>query len=139
MLRRKPSPRAPVLGRALVAATLLAVPLSLQATASESESGVTPVGEPKPITGVTGTEAGSPGLRFFPPGFDPVDGSFNEPSTITDFEGTVAVAQVTGSGVGTDTRTGLSYPMDFDIDMRIMEGRYRGADGKIHQGAFGFI
>jgi hypothetical protein len=138
VLRRKPSPRAPVFGRALAAATLFAVPMSLPAAANDPAA--TAPGEPRPIPGLTGAATESPaGLHFFPPGFDPVDKTFYEPSTITDFEGSVAVAQITGSGVGTDTRTGLTYPMDFDIDMRIMEGRYRGADGEIHRGSFGFI
>jgi hypothetical protein len=53
-----------------------------------------------------------------------------EPSSITDFNGFVGVADVRGTG--TD---GLI----FDTDMRFMSGEYVGVDGKHYHGTFGFV
>jgi hypothetical protein len=65
-------------------------------------------------------------LSFFGPGVDP--------SSITDFNGFVGVADVQGTGT---TNTGET--LLFDTDMRFMSGVYVGVDGAVHKGAFGFI
>jgi len=63
-----------------------------------------------------------------------------EPSLITDFNGFVGLANVKGTGTGTDTTTGISTPgLPFDSDVRFMTGVYVGRDGKTHQGTFIFV
>jgi len=60
-----------------------------------------------------------------------------EASQITDFRGTIGLAQVTGTGTG--TLNGASSTLTFEIDNRFMQGTYVGVDGRRHQGTFGFI
>jgi hypothetical protein len=60
-----------------------------------------------------------------------------EASQITDFKGTIGLAQLTGSGTG--TLNGTSSKLNFEIDNRFMQGTYVGVDGRRHQGTFGFI
>ena len=55
-------------------------------------------------------------------------------STITDFIGVVAAADIQGTARGSD---GSTYT--FDADMRFMQGLYVGRDGRLRQGSFGFI
>ena len=62
-----------------------------------------------------------------------------EPSTITDFHGSIGAAEVQGTGTGTNTNTGHQQGLTFDTDMRFMQGVYIGVDGQKHQGTFGFI
>jgi hypothetical protein len=57
-----------------------------------------------------------------------------EMSTITDFRGTIAAADIQGTAHGSD---GTRYT--FDADMRFMRGRYVGRDGRRRWGSFGFI
>ena len=68
-----------------------------------------------------------------------VPGKGNEPSTITDFRGDVAVADILGTGTGTDTPDDPAVGLIFDADMRFMQGLYVGRDGRLRQGSFGFI
>jgi hypothetical protein len=69
-------------------------------------------------------------LSFFGPGLDP--------SSITDFNGFVGVADVQGTGTA-------SYPgghtetLLYDTDMRFMSGSYVGKDGHVYKGTFGFV
>lgn len=58
----------------------------------------------------------------------------NEMSTITDFNGVVAAGEIQGSANGSDGST-----WQFDADMRFMEGLYRGTDGRVRHGSFGFV
>ena len=76
------------------------------------------------------------GLHVFAPGPQSLGlgGLAIEPNTITDFQGTVALAYV--SGQATDG-TGHQYRME--NDMRIMTGEYVAADGLRRHGTFGFI
>jgi len=60
-----------------------------------------------------------------------------EASQITDFRGTIGLAQLTGTGTG--TVNGTSSKLNFEIDNRFMQGTYVGVDGRRHQGTFGFI
>jgi hypothetical protein len=98
-------------------------------------------GRPKPIPG--GIAVNGVGFHVFaPPGpSNPVDPNspIQEPSTITDFEGAVGIAQVDGMGIATDLNTGLELPVTFDCDMRFMQGDFIGEDGDRHSGTFGFI
>jgi hypothetical protein len=60
-----------------------------------------------------------------------------EASQITDFKGTIGLAELAGTGTG--TLHGTSSKLTFKMDNRFMQGTYVGVDGKRHQGAFGFI
>src|SRR5229473_5981113 len=62
-----------------------------------------------------------------------------EPSTITDFNGMVGVANVGGMGTQTDTNTNTSKRLAFDVDVRFMRGVYVGEDGRVHRNAFAFV
>ena len=54
-------------------------------------------------------------------------------STITDFSGFVAAAEIQGNAAG----GGSSFT--FDADMRVMQGKYVGRDGRVRDASFGFI
>jgi hypothetical protein len=57
-----------------------------------------------------------------------------EPSSITDFIGSIGVARV--NGTGTD---GTGHPLLWDVDMRFMQGVYQGTDGNLYSGTFAFV
>jgi hypothetical protein len=59
-------------------------------------------------------------------------------SSITDFNGFVGVADVRGTGTGTNP-DGSVESLLFDTDMRFMSGVYVGLDGAVHKGVFGFV
>jgi hypothetical protein len=69
-------------------------------------------------------------LTFFGAGVDP--------SSITDFNGTVGVADVRGTGTATNP-DGSTETLLYDTDVRFMSGVYVGRDGDVHRGTFGFI
>jgi len=60
-----------------------------------------------------------------------VPGVGGVPSTITDFNGFIGVAQVTSTG--TDNH---GNPLLWRTDVRFMTGLYRGVDGNLHKGTF---
>lgn len=70
----------------------------------------------------------------------------NEPSTIGDFRGLVAINHLQGEGTvtsgggggGISTPTATGDRLVYDADMRIMKGLYIGEDGQEHEGTFGF-
>jgi hypothetical protein len=62
-----------------------------------------------------------------------------EPSTITNFKGIVGGVDLFGTGVGTDTKTGIKTKLFTAIDNRFMQGVYAGVDGRQHQATFGFV
>ena len=66
-------------------------------------------------------------------------GAHAEPSTITDFTGIIGGVDLVGTGVGTDTATGVQTPLFTAIDNRFMKGVYIGVDGKEHHATFGFV
>ena len=69
-----------------------------------------------------------------------VDSIDADPSSITNFNGTVGIAYVSGMVRRTDLTTDETVTLPFiDADMRFMEGVYRDVDGKPHQGTFGFV
>jgi hypothetical protein len=96
--------------------------------------------QPNPIPG------GSPVLNppnqilfhVFGPGLiDPVDA---EPVTITDFNGFMGLAYISGTVTQTNKATGGIMKLPFvESDMRFMKGVFRGTDGRIHQGAFALV
>jgi len=88
---------------------------------------------------------GTPGLNgeyhIFGPGVgegsDPADA---EPSTITNFNGSVGLAYISGMVTQTNTATGEVLRLPFlNSDMRFMTGVFRGTDLRVHQGTFGFV
>jgi len=90
---------------------------------------------PKPIPGgIQPLGPGTPIFHVFIP--DPTNPDI-EPSSITDFNGRIGTAEVQGTGVG--TLGGIETPLNFDCDVRFMEGPYVGVDNKVHSGAFTFI
>jgi len=92
--------------------------------------------DPRPIPG--GIVVGDTGWHVDGPAPGATSGAaVAEMSTIYDFDGIVAAAEVQGSGTG--RQSGTSLPFAFDTDMRFMRGRYRGMDGRLHHGTFGFI
>jgi hypothetical protein len=97
-------------------------------------------GTPNPIPGgspVIASRFGSLFHVYGPGGADPPDA---EPATITDFDGDVGLAFVSGSCKRTDTTTGVVQDLPFiHNDMRFMTGVFRGTDGAVHQGAFALI
>ena len=98
---------------------------------AEAQSGV-----PVPIPGGTPVLGGAYHV-FGPAAFDPVDA---EPITITNFNGFVGLAYVSGMVTQTNTKTGEVVRLPFvDSDMRFMQGNFRGTDGNVHQGAFAFV
>jgi len=85
---------------------------------------------PKPTTNVVSLGGVDFHFTFFGPGIDP--------SSITDFNGAVGVADVQGTGTATNP-DGSTETLLFDTDMRFMSGVYVGVDGAVHKGTFGFV
>jgi hypothetical protein len=69
-------------------------------------------------------------LTSFGPGVDP--------SSITDFNGFVGVADVQGTGTAHNP-DGSTETLLYDTDMRFMTGTYVGKDGQNYKGTFGFV
>jgi hypothetical protein len=57
-----------------------------------------------------------------------------EPGTITDFDGTTAVAYHVGEAKGSDGNT-----YNLETDFRVMDGRYVAVDGTTRRGTFALI
>ena len=85
---------------------------------------------PKPTTAMVTINGVAFHFTFFGPGVDP--------SSITDFNGFVGVADVRGKGTATNP-DGSVETLLFDTDMRFMKGVYVGVDGAEHKGTFGFV
>ncbi len=86
-----------------------------------------PAAAPRPIPGgIQPFGAGTEVFHVFSPGT-------GEPSTITDFNGFVGVAEIQGKGAGKHS------DLTFDVDNRFMTGEYIGLDGRNHHATFGFL
>jgi hypothetical protein len=89
-------------------------------------------GDPRPIPGGfladLSTVPSDPFIHVLPPvlGY--------EMSTITDFDGVVAAAEI--QGTASDNKGGRYW---FDCDMRFMKGRYVDLNGRRREGVFGFV
>ena len=93
---------------------------------------------PLPIPGGTPVLGG--GFHVYGPGAAGLDPPDSEPATITDFRGFIGLAYISGTVVRTQRSTGDTVTLPFvSADMRFMQGIYRGADGRVRQGTFGFI
>jgi len=91
---------------------------------------------PVPIPGGSPVLGGSYHV-FGPAAIDPVDA---EPSTITNFNGFVGLAYLSGMVTRTNTSNGETLRLPFvDTDMRFMTGTFKGTDERVHQGAFAFV
>jgi len=91
--------------------------------------------DPVPIPGGTPLLGG--GYHVWAPGFDSIDA---DPATITDFNGFVGLAYISGTVTRRHKGTGAVDVVPFvDNDMRFMQGVYRAQDGRYRRGAFGFI
>jgi hypothetical protein len=94
--------------------------------------------EPVPIPGGTPVFGGY--FHVFGPGFPDFDPPDAEPSTITDFNGFLGLAYISGQVTRTNMATGEVRMLPFvNNDMRFMKGNFRGTDGRMHHGAFAFI
>ena len=98
---------------------------------SESESGHNAT--PRPIPGGTDLQfllglGHGPLFHFFFPAFG------QEVSTITDFSGSLAAAEIQGSGLDNKGKT-----LTYDADMRFMSGEYVALDGRRREGTFAFV
>jgi hypothetical protein len=94
--------------------------------------------EPIPIPGGTPVFDGE--FHVFGPGFPGFDPEDAEPSTITDFNGFLGLAYISGEVTRTNTATREVLTLPFvNNDMRFMKGNFRGTDGRMHHGAFAFI
>jgi hypothetical protein len=94
---------------------------------------------PVPIPGGSPLLGG--GSHVFAPkpdgSFDPID---VEPVTITNLNGFIGLAYIGGMVTQTNTSTGEVQRRPFvGSDMRFMSGRFRGADGRVQQGAFALV
>jgi hypothetical protein len=102
-------------------------------------------GVPKPVPG--GTVIDGLGLFhfYFPTSPNPVgspdtvESGRGDPSTITDFNGFLGLAEFgnpASPGTGTDGDGATLY---WAADVRFMDGEYVGVDGRHRQGAFAFV
>jgi hypothetical protein len=94
-------------------------------------------GSPSPIPGGISFASGgpvtaNPDIHVLAPGLIP-DVALDV-STITDFRGAIAGAEIDGGAHGGD-----GTPYLFDADMRVMQGVYVDTAGRLRKGAFGFI
>jgi hypothetical protein len=84
-----------------------------------------------------------PGVHLFLPG--PADAPLSslpfgrDPSAITDFTGFVGVAHLQGTGTPSGGTGADAVSTLTDIDVRFMQGVYRGVDNAFHFGTFAFI
>ena len=85
---------------------------------------------PRPTPNTTTINGVSFHFVSFGPGVDP--------SSITDFKGSVGVADVRGKGTA-EYPDGRTETLLIDTDMRFMQGVYVGQDGAVHNGTFGFV
>lgn len=86
-------------------------------------------GHPRPVPG--GMEVEGRTFHVYAPS-EPGPG--NEPSTLTDFVGSVGIAEIAGEGMAGDgTR------LVFDVDMRFASGHFVDLDGRVRRGTFGFL
>jgi hypothetical protein len=74
---------------------------------------------------------------FGPALINPVDA---EPITITNFNGFVGLAYITGMVTETNTTTGAQRKLPFQMaDMRFMRGVFRDQSGQVRQGTFALV
>jgi hypothetical protein len=124
--------------RLALGTTLLGTGLGPTLAAERRKEAVRRSFAPVPIPGGTPSLGGY--YHIFgpaPTGGDPIDA---EPATITNFEGIVGLAYLSGMVTQTNTKTGEQQLLPFvDSDMRFMRGTFQGTDRQLHQAAFAFV
>ncbi len=91
---------------------------------------------PVPIPGGSPVLGGSFHV-FGPNSIDPIDA---DPITITNFNGFVGLSYPSGMVTRTNIQTRETQRLPFiSSDMRFMQGVFRGADGRIHDGTFALV
>jgi hypothetical protein len=130
-----PQPRAPGVRTRCTSRCPARTRLSLEALEERSLPSVGPLpipGSSLPIP----NPFGGPDVHFRLPG--PADSTNartgGEPSTITDFNGFIGVANVEGTGTDNNGNSLL-----WEADLRFMQGVYVGVDGNVHKGTFAFV
>jgi hypothetical protein len=125
---------------AMMVGSGLWIPMQVAADPSSGVDDRNPGGNanPKPIPGGTDLftllgQGPGPTFHFFFPAFR------QEVSTVTDFDGVVAAADIQGSGTARHTATQKKTKLYFDADMRFMDGLYVAMDGRPRRQTFGFI
>jgi len=125
---------------AMVVGSGLWIPTQVAADHGKDDDDHKPGGnaDPKPIPGGTDLlsllgQPSGPKYHFFFPAFG------QEVSTVGDFDGFLAAAEIQGSGTARNTSTGAKTTLYFDADMRFMDGRYISVDGQTRRQTFGFI
>lgn len=77
---------------------------------------------------------------FFHVEAPPIPGVGEDPSTVFNFDGVSAITFSDGLVDRTNRKTGAVETLPFIAsDMRFMKGRFRGRDGHVRAGTFGFI
>ena len=96
--------------------------------------------DPKPLLGSVPNATGGPVLHinFIGPADAPAPNG-NDPSSITDFDGFIGSADVRGTGTGTNTDTGDTFPLLFAADIRFMKGIYQRLDRRFAEATFAFV
>lgn len=118
-----------------------------QQSARSTSSGATPGSDPAPTPIPGGFNARDAFGARFPDRFFHLflPGAGAEPSTIFNFQGKVAILNIHGTGLRTETDpdTGAFVAqtphLPFATDVRFMQGTYVGVDGQQHQGTFAFF
>ena len=67
------------------------------------------------------------------------DPATHDPSTITDFNGTVGLVFVGGQGTHHNLVTEVTRTLYWEVDVRFMVGTYVDKKGRRQHGAFGFV
>ena len=86
------------------------------------------------------------GLDFFGNGrvfhveAPPIPGFGDDPATVYNFNGATALGYIDGQVERRSRKTGTVELLPFIAsDMRFMQGEFRGRDGKVRSGTFGFV
>ena len=67
-------------------------------------------------------------------------GPDSDPATVYNFQGVSALALISGTCERTNRKTGETRTLPFiSNDMRFMKGVFRGRDGHVRDGVFGFV
>jgi hypothetical protein len=123
------------LGFGALGATLIGSGAAAQDTPKERRRQLPWTFAPMPVQGGFSDPALSPMGAFHVFG-----GPGTEPSSISNFKGSVGITFVSGTVTRTNIKTGEQQPLPFtDSDMRFMTGTFKGVDGQEHPGTFGFI
>jgi hypothetical protein len=101
-------------------------------------------GTPTPIPGGTLLPFQTTPFHFYFPTTNPfspftIENGQGDPSLVFDFKGNVSVAELNGTGTGTDTATDKEMAMFWAADVRTMKGTFVFEGGHTGRGAFAFI